>query len=68
MKHERIFDQDGIGRRVHPRVLRSKEPIIQPISTRMVEGLSNADYKKISSLLRSLSLIERTRFRLRALS
>ena len=43
MKHERIFDQGDIGERVHPRVLRSKEPIISPISIRMVEGLSNAD-------------------------
>ena len=43
MKHERIFDQGGIGERVHPRVLRSKEPTKSPISIRMVEGLSNVD-------------------------
>lgn len=43
MKHERIFDQDGIEEIVHPRVLRSKEPAKFSISTIMVEGLSNAD-------------------------
>lgn len=68
MKHERIFDQDGIGERVHPRVMRSKEPTKSPISTRMVEGLSNVDLKANFLRIRSLSLIERTRFRLRALS
>lgn len=53
MKHERVFDQDGIGRIVHPRVSGSEELIVRPISTRMVKCLSNVDLKTIYTLFMS---------------
>ena len=53
MKHERVFDQDGIGRIVHPRVYGSEELMVRPISTRMVKCLSNVDLKTIYTLFMS---------------
>ena len=65
MKHERIFDQDGIGDRVHPRVLRSEEPTKLRIFTRTGEFSSNVDLKQFHSAIKRSLSHDPTRFRLR---